>query len=106
METIYIKIILAIIFTLAVIGKLTGKTKETFEKAGYSRWIMYAIAFAEIIFTIELFTKFELLATLGLLVIIGGAIFTLLRQRAKPAIFALPVITAVLLSVLLYFIVS
>ena len=35
MEVIIIKIVLAVIFTLSVIGKLAGKTKSTFENAGY-----------------------------------------------------------------------
>ncbi|MBK7873365.1 MAG: DoxX family protein [Saprospiraceae bacterium] len=103
MEIIYIKIGLAIIFTLSVIGKLTGKSKSTFEKAGYSQAVMYAIAIAEIILTVMLFTKYELLAALGLLAIIGGAIFTLFQQKAKPARYVLAIITTILLSVLLYF---
>ena len=103
METIYLKIGLAIIFTLAVIGKLTGKTKSTFEKSGYSLKVMYAIAISEIIFTVMLFTKFELYATLGLLAIMGGAFFTLLRQKEEPKKYSMAIITTVLLSLLVYF---
>ena len=95
--TIIIKILLAVIFTLSVIGKLTGKTKSTFENVGYSPIVMYATAISEIILTIGLFTKFELFATVGLLGIIGGAVFTLFRQKARPAKYALAVIAAILL---------
>jgi hypothetical protein len=102
METIYIKIGLAVIFILAAIGKLTGKTKSTFEKAGYSREAMYATAIAEIVLTIVLFTKYELLATLGLLAVIGGALSTLLRQRAKPPKYTMASVAAIMLCVLLY----
>jgi hypothetical protein len=101
MEVIIIKIVLAVIFTLSVVGKLTGKTKSTFENAGYSPIIMYATAIAEILFTVGLFTRYELFSTIGLLAIIGGAVFTLFRQRVKPAKYSLALITAVLLIALL-----
>ena len=101
MEVTIIKIILAAIFSLSVFGKMTGKTKSTFENAGYSLAIMYATAIAEIIFTIGMFTRYELFSTIGLLAIIGGAVFTLFRQRVKPAKYILPLITAVLLIALI-----
>ena len=101
MQIIYLKISLAIIFTLSVIGKFTGKTKSTFENAGYGKEVMYATGIAEIILTVMLFTQFQLLAALGLLGILGGAIFTLFRQRAKPAKYALAVIAAILLIALI-----
>lgn len=101
MEVTIIKVVLAVIFTLSVVGKLTGKTKSTFEDAGYSPIIMYATAIAEIIFTVGLFTRYELFAAVGLLAIMGGAVFTLFRQKVKPAKYTLALITAVLLIALL-----
>ena len=101
MEVTIIKIVLAVIFTLSVVGKLTGKTKSTFENAGYSPIVMYATAIAEIIFTVGLFTRYELFSTVGLLAIIGGAVFTLFRQRVKPAKYTLALIAAALLIALL-----
>jgi hypothetical protein len=101
MESTIIKIVLAVIFTLSVVGKLTGKTKSSFENAGYSPIVMYATAIAEIIFTVGLFTRYELFSTVGLLAIIGGAVFTLFRQRVKPAKYTLALIAAVLLIALL-----
>ena len=101
METFYIKIILTVIFTLAVLGKLTGKTKSTFEQAGYGREEMYAVAMGEILFTILLFSKYELIAAFGLLAIIGGALFTLFRLKASPAHYSLASAAAILLIVLL-----
>ena len=95
-----IKIVLALIFTLSLVGKLTGKTKSTFENAGYSPRIMYATAIAEILFTIGLFTRFELVSIVGLLAIMGGAIFTLFRQRVKPAKYTLALVTEFLLIAL------
>lgn len=101
MEVTIIKIVLAVIFTLSVVGKLTGKTKSTFENAGYSPIVMYATAIAEIIFTVGLFTRYELFSTVSLLTIIGGAVFTLFRQRVKPEKYTLALFTAVLLIALL-----
>ena len=101
MEVTIIKIVLAVIFSLSFIGKLTGKTKSTFENAGYPPKVMYATAIAEIILTVGLFTKYELFATVGLLAIIGGAVFTLIRQKAKPAKYTLALIAAILLLGLL-----
>lgn len=101
MEATIIKIVLAVIFGLSVVGKLTGKTKSTFENAGYGSGMMYAIAIAEIILTVGLFTKYELLSAVGLLGIMGGAVFTLFRQKVKPAKYTLALIAAGLLIALL-----
>ena len=106
MNIIYVKIGLAIIFTSAAIGKLTGKTKSTFEKGGYSHELMYTTAFAEILLTVMLFTRYELFAAVGLFAIIGGAFFTLIRQRAKPAKYIMAIIAVILLSVLLCFLIN
>lgn len=102
MGVIIIKIVLVAIFTLSVMAKLTGKTKSTFEDAGYSPIVMYGIAIAEIIFAAGLFTRYELFSTVGLLAIMGGAVFTLFRQKAEPAKYTFALITAVLLIVLLF----
>ncbi len=101
MEIIYLKTSLGVIFGLSVIGKLTGKTKSTFENAGYSPVVMYAIAIAEVILTVALFTRYEWFAAVGLLAIMGGAIFTEFRLKAKPAKYILALITAVFLIALL-----
>ncbi len=101
METTIIKIVLAVIFTLSVVGKFTGKSPSTFENAGYNPIVMYATAVAEILFTVGLFTRYELFAAVGLLAIMGGAVFTLFRQNVNPSKYTLALIAAVLLSALL-----
>ena len=101
MEILIIKVVLALIFALSVFGKLSGKTKLVFEKAGYGNTFMYATAVGEVILTIGLFTKYELLAAIGLLAIMGGAVFTLIRLKVKPAKYILALVTVVLLLVLL-----
>ncbi len=106
MEITIIKIVLAVTFTSAVAGKLTGKTKSTFENAGFSPVLMYSIAIAEIVFTVGLFTRYELFAAFGLLAIICGALFALIRQKAKQSHYALPVVTALLLLAMIGFILA
>lgn len=96
-----IKIALAIIFGLAILAKLSGKTNETFEKSGYGRPFMYALVFAEALFTAGLFTPYDLWAAIGLLAIIVGAIVTLIRQHVAPAKFGMAVLSLILLSALL-----
>ena len=96
-----IKAVLTFIFGLSVLGKLTGKTKSVFEKAGYGAGLMYATAIAESLLTAALFTKYDLLATIGLLVILGGAVFTLIRLKVKPAKYIMALVTAILLLILL-----
>ena len=99
MGNLIIRIVLAVIFGLSVVGKLTGKTRSTFENAGYSPKLMYATAIAELIFTIGLFTRYALFSTIGLLAIMGGAVFTLFRERVKPQKYLLALITAFFLIV-------
>jgi urea transporter len=96
-----IKIVLAVIFGLAAIAKFSGKTKATFEKAGYSRIFMYATALAEVLFSIGLFTPYDLLAVLGLIAIIAGAIVTLIQQQVPPVKYGMAALSFILLSTLL-----
>jgi hypothetical protein len=105
MEILFLKTSLTILFALAVTGKVTGKTKSTFEKAGYSHEVIYAVAIAEIVLVIALFTRYELLATLCLLAIIAGAFFTLGRLGVKPVKYTMVIIASILLTALLYFLI-
>lgn len=96
-----IKIVLVIIFSLAALAKLVGKSKEDFKKSGYGLPFMYATAVAEILFAIGLFSKYELSVAIGMVAILVGAIVTLILQRAKPARYAMAVLSLVLVSVLI-----
>jgi hypothetical protein len=101
MEINIIKAVLTLIFGLSVFGKLTGKTKLVFEKADYGTGLMYATAIAESVLTAGLFSKYDLFATIGLLIILSGAVFTLIRLKVKPAKYIIALITVILLLVLL-----
>jgi nicotinamide riboside transporter PnuC len=100
MESIVLYFITGI-FGLAILGKLTGKTKSTFDKAGYKPYFMYCLALAELVLTIGLFTEYAFYSIIGLLAIMLGAIFTLFRQKAKPQQYILSIV-AVSLLVTLY----
>lgn len=101
MIVLIIKYLLAAIFALAVLGKLTGKTKSTFENAGLSPVVMYLTAAGEMIGVIGLFTPFAVYATLVLIVFIAGAIGALLKQKALPKKYFLALTTLMLLALLL-----
>ena len=96
-----LKIALATIFGLAALAKLSGKSKDTFAKSGYSHAFMYAIAFAEVLLSAGLFTQYALSALIGLLTINIGAIITLIRLRVKPAKFGMAVLSLVLVLALI-----
>ena len=96
-----IKIALAIIFALAVIAKLSGKSKDVFEKSGYGLGFMYAIASAQIVLIIGLFTPYDLWAAIGLFAIMVGAVVTLMQQRVPPAKYLMAALSMVLLAALL-----
>jgi DoxX-like family len=101
-----LKITIATIFGLAVLAKLSGKTKETFEKSGYGRAMMYTTAFAEVLFAAGLFTQYDLWALIGLSIIIAGAIITLIQQQERPAKYGMAVLSLVLLSALMVSIIA
>lgn len=99
MESILIYFI-AGIFGLAILGKLTGKTKATFDNAGYSHYFMYGLALVELVLTMGLFTHYALYSIIGLLVIMLGAILTLFQQKAKPQQYILSIVAISLLLTL------
>jgi lysylphosphatidylglycerol synthetase-like protein (DUF2156 family) len=96
MESILIYFLTGI-FCLAILGKLTGKTKATFEKAGYSYYFMYGLAVVELVLTVGLFSQYDLYSIIGLLIIMLGAVFTLFRQNAKPQHYILSIVAISLL---------
>jgi hypothetical protein len=96
-----IKIALAIIFGLAALAKFLGKTKDTFQKSGYSLRFMHAVAVAELVLAAGLFTQYDVWAATGLLLVIIGAIVTLVRMQVAYAKYGMAVLSLILLYVLL-----
>ena len=82
METLLIiKIGIAIIFALAVIAKLSGKLKSEYEEWNLGANFMYGLAAVETICIIGLFTPYEHLSSYIMLMIMIGALFTLISKR-------------------------
>lgn len=88
---------IAFIFGLAMISKLMGKSKLTFQKAGYSTASMYIIAVLQAILTTGLFTPYALWSAIGLLLIMAGVFYTLIKIKESWQSYILAVLATVLL---------
>jgi hypothetical protein len=96
-----LKIALAIIFGLAAFVKFAGKSKKSFQKLPLGIPLMYATAFAEIVFAAGLFTSYDFWAIIGLLAIIAGAIGSLIIERVPLAKYGMAFFSLILLVALL-----
>ena len=96
-----IKIGLATIFGLVAIAKLSGKSKEIFEKTGYTRARMYTSTFAEVLCSVGFFTQYDLWALFGFLTIIVKSIRALIILRVRPAKYGMAVLPLDLLLTLM-----
>ena len=76
-----IKIAIAAIFAIAVIGKLSGKMDDAYSKWNIGKGFMYGIGVAEVIGIVGLFTKYDQWSAYLLLAIMVGAVFTLISNR-------------------------
>ncbi|MEY8760598.1 hypothetical protein [Chryseobacterium tongliaoense] len=91
---------IAFIFGLAMISKLVGKSKSTFQKAGYSTASMYVVAVLQVMLTAGLFTQYALWSAIGLLLIMAGVFYTLIKIKKTWQSYILAVLSIVLLVVL------
>jgi len=95
--------LLIALFGLAIVAKLSGKLKEKYIDWGYGTTFMYALAIAELVAAIGLFTHYNRYAAWFLLAIMGGAFFTLIRHQENWKAYLLPLLTTVLLGLFLLF---
>ena len=93
--------LLIAIFSLAIFGKLSGKLKDNYIKWGYGTKFMYALAITELIAVGGLFTLLNQYAAWFLLIIMGGAFFTLIKNRENWKAYLLPLFTTTLLGLFL-----
>ncbi|WP_241285553.1 DoxX family protein [Chryseobacterium arthrosphaerae] len=91
---------IAFIFSLAMISKLMGKSKPTFQKAGYSMGFMYVVAVLQATLTAGLFTPYALWSAIGLLLIMAGVFYTLIKIKESWQSYILAVLATVLLLAL------
>lgn len=96
-----IRYALAAIFGLAVLGKLSGKLKDNYQKWGYGVLFMYALAAVELIGVIGLFTPYSHYAAFLLLAIMLGAFFTLAHHREPFKQYGMAIVATILLIVFL-----
>lgn len=94
--------LIIVIFAIAILGKLSGKLKDKYHKWGYGTGFMYGLAVVEMIAVGGLFTFYNQYAAKGLLVIMAGAFFTLIKNREKWKTYLLPFFSTVLLGLFLY----
>ena len=98
-----LKLLISVVFVGAALQKFTGKVAPNWERWGYSRRFMYAIAIAELAgVAVFWWPGLELLGAGGLGLVLLGALATLIRHREAPSHFALSALTLLLLMVQVY----
>jgi len=90
--------LLVAVFSLAILGKLSGKLKPKYLEWGYGIPFMYALAVGELMGLIGLFTSYNQYAAWFLLAIMGGALFTLLKNKEPWKAYLLMLFATVLLG--------
>ena len=91
------------IFVSAAVQKFTGKVAPNWDRWGYSRRFMYATGVAELAaLAFFWWPGLELVGAVGMVLVLLGAVTTLIRHREGPSHLALPAITLLLLMVQLY----
>lgn len=98
-----LRILISLIFGLAILGKLSGKLKTQYQEWKYGTRFMYALAIVETIGLIGLFTKYYQYAAYLLLAIMAGAFFTLIKNKENWKAYFLPLLATILLGAFLLF---
>jgi len=93
--------LISFVFGLAILGKLSGKLKEQYQKWNYGTTFMYALALIEGVGLIGLFTKYYQYAAYLLLAIMAGAFFTIFKNKENWKAYLLPLLATILLGALL-----
>lgn len=93
--------LLIAIFTLAILGKLSGKLTDKYTQWGYGKQFMYVLAIAELLAVGGLFTRYNQYPAWFLVAIMGGAFFTLIRNRENWKRYLLPLFASLLLGLYL-----
>jgi hypothetical protein len=95
-----LKGLITVIFIAAAVKKFTGQVAPNWERWGYSRRFMYATGVAELV-ALALFwlPGFELVGAAALLLVLLGALVTLVRYREGLSHVAFTAFTLVLVVV-------
>ena len=98
-----LKVLISAVFVGAAVQKFTGRVASNWEHWGYSRQFMYSTGIAELVaLVIFWWPGLELVGAAALVLVLLGALGTLIRQREGPAHIALPAVTLLLVMVQSY----
>ena len=98
-----LKILVSVIFIGAAVQKFTGKVAPNWDRWGYSRQFMYAAGIAEVGALVLLWWPgLELVGAGSLVVVLVGALATLIRHREGPSHVALTAVTLLLVMAQVY----
>ena len=95
-----LNLLISLIFVGAAVQKFTGKVTTNWDRWGYSRRFMYATGAAELV-ALALFwwPGLELVGAAGMVLVLLGAIATLIRHREGTSHITLPAVTVLLVIV-------
>lgn len=95
--TLVVSILLALLFLLNGVMKLTGAMVEQFEMWGYSGWFQYLIGVAETAAGIGfLVKKTRFFAAAAMIVVMLGAIYTVVSNDGLDPTLAVPLVALLL----------
>ena len=92
-----LKLLISLIFVGAAVQKFTGKVAPNWDRWGYSRQFMYATGIAELVaLAVFWLPGLELVGAAGLVLVLLGALSTLVKHREAPSHMALSALTLLL----------
>ena len=98
-----LKLLISLVFGGAAVLKFTGTVAPDWDRWGYSRRFMYATGVAELAaLAFFWWPGLELVGAVGMVLVLLGALATLLRHREGPSHLALPGVTLLLVMVQLF----
>lgn len=95
--------LLIAVFSIAVLGKISGKLKGKYTAWGYGIPFMYALAGVELVALAGLFSRYANYAAWFLLAIMVGAFFTLIKNRENWKAYFMPLLATILLGIYILF---
>jgi hypothetical protein len=98
-----LKLLITLIFGGAAVQKFTGKVAPNWDRWGYSRRFMYATAIAEVLALAVFWSPgLELVGAAGLVLVLLGALATLISHREGARHMALSALTLLLVMAQVY----
>jgi hypothetical protein len=100
---VILKLAISLIFVGAAVQKFTGTVAPNWDRWGYQRSFMYATGVGEVLALVLFWMpRFELAGTVGLGLVLLGALATLIRYREGTAHIAMTAMTLLLVAAQFY----